>query len=189
MRGWRADDNPNQDNVMAHKKGGGSTRNGRDSNPQYRGVKAYGGQFVTAGSIIIRQCGSNSSGTCPAKDRSAKRPVTDKFASSGLSSRQRPIFIRTRSRAVTPGNHPVSLRTRAHGYSAASTPWASSGSVPAEAPTIEGLGVGRESLPVSPRLRLSPREERQHNEFESPMSPDRRRPAVARCLDGESKLD
>lgn len=43
---------------MAHKKGQGSTRNGRDSNPQYRGVKAYGGQAVTAGSIIIRQCGT-----------------------------------------------------------------------------------------------------------------------------------
>ena len=46
---------------MAHKKGGGSSRNGRDSNPQYRGVKAYGGQFVTAGSIIVRQCGSKFS--------------------------------------------------------------------------------------------------------------------------------
>ncbi len=43
---------------MAHKKGQGSTRNGRDSNPQYRGIKAYGGQRVTAGSIIIRQCGT-----------------------------------------------------------------------------------------------------------------------------------
>ncbi|HEV7298675.1 MAG TPA: 50S ribosomal protein L27 [Tepidisphaeraceae bacterium] len=43
---------------MAHKKGQGSTKNGRDSNPQYRGVKAYGGQFVTAGSIIVRQVGS-----------------------------------------------------------------------------------------------------------------------------------
>jgi large subunit ribosomal protein L27 len=43
---------------MAHKKGQGSTKNGRDSNPQYRGVKAYGGQAVTAGSIIIRQCGT-----------------------------------------------------------------------------------------------------------------------------------
>jgi large subunit ribosomal protein L27 len=39
-------------------KGQGSTKNGRDSNPQYRGVKAYGGQFVTAGSIIIRQRGT-----------------------------------------------------------------------------------------------------------------------------------
>lgn len=43
---------------MAHKKGGGSTRNGRDSNPQYLGVKAYGGQTVTAGSIILRQRGT-----------------------------------------------------------------------------------------------------------------------------------
>jgi large subunit ribosomal protein L27 len=43
---------------MAHKKGQGSTRNGRDSNPQYRGVKAYGGQFITAGSIIVRQRGT-----------------------------------------------------------------------------------------------------------------------------------
>src|SRR5438067_11984155 len=43
---------------MAHKKGQGSTKNGRDSNPQYRGVKVYGGAFVTAGSIIIRQRGT-----------------------------------------------------------------------------------------------------------------------------------
>ena len=43
---------------MAHKKGQGSTKNGRDSNPQYRGVKAYGGQFVQAGSIIVRQRGT-----------------------------------------------------------------------------------------------------------------------------------
>lgn len=43
---------------MAHKKGQGSTRNGRDSNPQYLGVKAYGGQAVTAGSIILRQRGT-----------------------------------------------------------------------------------------------------------------------------------
>jgi len=43
---------------MAHKKGGGSSRNGRDSNPQYRGVKAYGGQYITAGSIIVRQRGT-----------------------------------------------------------------------------------------------------------------------------------
>ena len=43
---------------MAHKKGQGSSRNGRDSNPQYRGVKRYGGQAVTAGSIIVRQCGT-----------------------------------------------------------------------------------------------------------------------------------
>lgn len=43
---------------MAHKKGQGSTRNGRDSNAQFRGVKRYGGQVVTAGTILVRQCGT-----------------------------------------------------------------------------------------------------------------------------------
>ena len=43
---------------MAHKKGQGSSRNGRDSNPQYRGVKLFGGQAAKAGSIIVRQCGT-----------------------------------------------------------------------------------------------------------------------------------
>lgn len=43
---------------MAHKKGQGSTRNGRDSNPQYRGIKLYGGEVAKAGSIIVRQCGT-----------------------------------------------------------------------------------------------------------------------------------
>lgn len=44
---------------MAHKKGAGSTRNGRDSNAQRRGTKVYGGQTVTAGSIIVRQVGAS----------------------------------------------------------------------------------------------------------------------------------
>ena len=43
---------------MAHKKGQGSTRNGRDSNPQFLGVKTYGGETVTVGSIIVRQRGT-----------------------------------------------------------------------------------------------------------------------------------
>jgi large subunit ribosomal protein L27 len=43
---------------MAHKKGVGSSRNGRDSNPQYLGVKRFGGEIVTAGSIIVRQRGT-----------------------------------------------------------------------------------------------------------------------------------
>jgi large subunit ribosomal protein L27 len=43
---------------MATNKGGGSSRNGRDSNPQYRGVKAFGGEQVTTGSIIVRQRGT-----------------------------------------------------------------------------------------------------------------------------------
>ena len=43
---------------MAHKKGVGSSRNGRDSNPQYRGIKKFGGEKVIAGNIIVRQCGT-----------------------------------------------------------------------------------------------------------------------------------
>jgi len=43
---------------MAHKKGAGSTRNGRDSNPQYLGVKRFGGQVVRAGNILVRQRGT-----------------------------------------------------------------------------------------------------------------------------------
>ncbi len=43
---------------MAHKKGQGSSRNGRDSNPQYLGVKRFGGEKVSAGSIIVRQKGT-----------------------------------------------------------------------------------------------------------------------------------
>ena len=43
---------------MAHKKGQGATRNGRDSKAQYRGVKVFGGETVTAGSILVRQVGS-----------------------------------------------------------------------------------------------------------------------------------
>lgn len=43
---------------MAHKKGAGSTKNGRDSNAQRRGIKKFGGQIVKAGNIIVRQCGT-----------------------------------------------------------------------------------------------------------------------------------
>lgn len=43
---------------MAHKKGVGSSRNGRDSNPQYLGIKKYGGEYVTPGVIIVRQKGT-----------------------------------------------------------------------------------------------------------------------------------
>lgn len=43
---------------MAHKKGVGSSRNGRDSNPQYLGVKRFGGQFVRSGNILVRQRGT-----------------------------------------------------------------------------------------------------------------------------------
>lgn len=43
---------------MAHKKGQGSTRNGRDSNAQFRGIKLYGGEVAQPGAIIVRQCGT-----------------------------------------------------------------------------------------------------------------------------------
>jgi len=44
---------------MAHKKGGGSTRNGRDSNAQFRGTKVFGGESIRAGGIIVRQVGQS----------------------------------------------------------------------------------------------------------------------------------
>ena len=44
--------------LMAHKKGQGSSRNGRDSKPKFRGVKKYGGEVVRAGNILVRQCGT-----------------------------------------------------------------------------------------------------------------------------------
>ena len=43
---------------MAHKKSSGAGRNGRDSNPKWRGVKKFGGEFVVPGNIIVRQCGT-----------------------------------------------------------------------------------------------------------------------------------
>lgn len=43
---------------MAHKKGQGSSKNGRDSGPQFRGLKRFGGQFVRCGTILVRQCGT-----------------------------------------------------------------------------------------------------------------------------------
>ena len=43
---------------MAHKKGQGSSRNGRDSNPQFRGIKLYGGETARPGAILVRQCGT-----------------------------------------------------------------------------------------------------------------------------------
>jgi len=43
---------------MAHKKGQGASRNGRDSNPQYRGCKLYAGEIASPGAIIVRQCGT-----------------------------------------------------------------------------------------------------------------------------------
>jgi large subunit ribosomal protein L27 len=47
-----------EEKIMAQKKGGGSTRNGRDSKPKMLGVKAFGGELISAGSIIVRQRGT-----------------------------------------------------------------------------------------------------------------------------------
>lgn len=71
---------------MAHKKGQGSSRNGRDSNAQYRGVKRFGGQQVKAGEILVRQCGTKfHPGLNVGRGRDdtlfAKRPGTVIFAS------------------------------------------------------------------------------------------------------------
>lgn len=76
---------------MAHKKGGGSTRNGRGSNAQYRGIKVYGGQVVSAGSIIVRQVGESISagrGVGVAKDYSLFALV-DGVVTYGYESRSK----------------------------------------------------------------------------------------------------
>jgi large subunit ribosomal protein L27 len=58
-RHWRSSNRSKKEcGTMAHKKGQGSTRNGRDSNPQMRGIKKFGGESVIAGNIIARQCGT-----------------------------------------------------------------------------------------------------------------------------------
>ena len=73
---------------MAHKKGLGSSRNGRDSNPKMLGVKVFDGQGVSAGTIIVRQRGTRfrpGPGAGLGRDDTifAKRPGTVKFLTSG----------------------------------------------------------------------------------------------------------
>ena len=58
---------------MAHKKGQGATRNGRDSNPKYRGIKLFAGEIVKTGGIILRQCGTKF---FPGKNASIGRDYT-----------------------------------------------------------------------------------------------------------------
>ena len=74
---------------MAHKKGLGSSKNGRDSNPKYLGVKMFGGQTVVAGNIIVRQRGTRfrpGPGTDIGRDHTifANRPGTISFRTSGV---------------------------------------------------------------------------------------------------------
>ena len=79
---------------MAHKKAGGSTKNGRNSNPQYRGMKVYGGTPVKGGSIIVRQTGSSFHGgenVGTGKDFTlfALKPGKVKFSSVGRGVRRK----------------------------------------------------------------------------------------------------
>jgi large subunit ribosomal protein L27 len=78
---------------MAHKKAGGSTRNGRDSNPKFRGVKRYGGQLVNAGEILVRQVGTRfhaGEGVGLGRDHTLYALVTGivQFKIKGLKKRQ-----------------------------------------------------------------------------------------------------
>ena len=82
---------------MAQKKGGGSTRNGRDSQPKMLGVKAFGGQVISAGSIIVRQRGTKfhpGSGVGIGKDHTLFALVDGSvsFAVTGALSRQT-VFV------------------------------------------------------------------------------------------------
>ncbi len=81
---------------MAHKKAGGSTRNGRDSNSQRLGVKAYGGERVTAGSIIVRQRGTKfhpGAGVKRAKDDSIFAIVDGVVAFERFGKRRKRISV------------------------------------------------------------------------------------------------
>ncbi|MCC5013678.1 MULTISPECIES: 50S ribosomal protein L27 [Legionella] len=78
---------------MAHKKAGGSTRNGRDSNPKYLGVKRYGGQIVNAGEILVRQRGTRfhpGEGVGVGRDHTLYALVTGKvsFVVKGAKNRK-----------------------------------------------------------------------------------------------------
>jgi large subunit ribosomal protein L27 len=78
---------------MAQKKAGGSTRNGRDSNPKYLGVKRFGGQNVLAGEILVRQRGTRfhaGPGVGVGRDHTlfAMVPGLVKFVRKGLKNRQ-----------------------------------------------------------------------------------------------------
>jgi len=82
---------------MAHKKGQGSSRNGRDSNPKYLGVKVFGGQTVTCGSILVRQRGTKFH---PGRNVSMGRDHTLYAVSAGVvqfASRRRVQVLPPRS--------------------------------------------------------------------------------------------
>ena len=84
---------------MAHKKGQGSTRNGRDSNGQRRGVKMYGGQKARAGNILVRQVGTRIH---PGPNVGCGRDWTLFALTDGIVKYERFGKDRTRVRIVTP---------------------------------------------------------------------------------------
>lgn len=94
---------------MAHKKGQGSSRNGRDSNAQYRGVKVFGGQQVNAGSILVRQVGSTfhaGSNVGTGKDYTlwARIDGVVKFERKGRDKKRISVYANAASAAaVSPG--------------------------------------------------------------------------------------
>ncbi len=89
---------------MAHKKGQGSSRNGRDSNSQRRGIKVYGGEAVTAGSIIIRQVGSTfhaGKGAALGKDYTVFATVTGKVKFEHATRLKKRIRVEAAEPATT----------------------------------------------------------------------------------------
>ena len=85
---------------MAHKKGQGSSRNGRDSNPQYRGVKVYAGQTVEPGYILVRQVGSRIR---PGRNVRMGRDFTLFAVSSGVVEYSANRTVHVKPAAVAPG--------------------------------------------------------------------------------------
>ena len=95
---------------MAQKKGGGSTRNGRDSQPKMLGVKAYGGELVSAGSIIVRQRGMTflaGPGTGLGKDYTVFATVTGKVKFEHATKAKKRIRVDAAETAEAPTATPV----------------------------------------------------------------------------------
>src|SRR3546814_20565913 len=100
---------------MAHKKGVGSSRNGRDSNPNYLGVKIYGGQAIEAGNIIVRQRGTQfhpGMGVGLGRDHTLIALVAGKveFAGTGPKKRRAVRVVAAGSRKSNPGGPTPTLR-------------------------------------------------------------------------------
>ena len=82
----------------AHKKGTGSTKNGRDSNPQYLGVKKYGGEVVSTGNIIIRQRGNKVSNAPSTSSSKSQNPGTlGEFAFIHWDRMRRDYYLNSRA--------------------------------------------------------------------------------------------